>query len=257
MGKLHETAAVDNDMRGLYQKIVTEAKKTFNDRRDHFEGFTRTYQSEVDDDYARDPEVKRLVTTVAAKIKYVEEQISKVIDIQYQKEATNCTAKADLIISEDGKDDIILARNVPVTVLVQLEKKLGELRSQVYDNIPTLDPTKEWSWDDTNGYYVNKEPRKRVTRKVVKALEKAAATDKHAAQVELISIDETTGYHSQVNVSGMVTPKKKSSLLAKYDKLLHAVKTARSRANDTEVVKEKIASSIFGYLSSEEVLTEQ
>lgn len=67
-------------------------------------------------------------------------------------------------------------------------------------------------------------------------------------------IDETTGYHNQVNVSGMVTPKKKSDLLARLDKLIHAVKTARARANDTEVTTEKLASKLFKYLNTQEVL---
>ena len=253
MSKLHEICAVGNDMRGLYAKIVTEAKKTFGERRDHFEGFNRTYKSEVQDDYIRDPEVKKLVTTVPAKLAYVEDQLGKVIDTNFQQEATNCTAKADIIVVDDDEQDVI-AKDVPVTVLVQLEKKLSEMRAQVYDLIPTLDPTKEWSWDETNGYYVNKDPSKRVTRKAPKVIEKAPATKEHPAQVELITIDETTGYHNQTNVSGMVTPKKKSDLLARLDKLIHAVKTARARANDTEVTKEKLASKLFKYLNTQEVL---
>jgi len=253
MSKLHEITAVANDMRGLYAKIVTEAKKTFAERRDHFEGFNRTYKSEVQDDYARDPEVKKLVTTVPAKLAYVEEQLGKVIDASFQQEATNCTAKADIVVVDDDKQDII-AKAVPVTVLIQLEKKLSEMRAQIYDVIPTLDPTKEWSWDETNDYYVNKDPSKRVTRKAAKVIEKSPATKEHPAQVELITIDETTGYHNQTNVSGMVTPKKKSDLLTRLDKLIHAVKTARARANDIEVIKEKLASKLFKYLNTQEVL---
>lgn len=254
MSRLHEITAVDNDKRGLWMKIVAEVKKTFGERSDHFKGFTRTYESVVQDDYTRDTEVKRLVTTVGAKLAYVEEQLSSVFDTQFQKEFTNCQAKADIIVTEDGKEAITIAKDVPVTFLVQLEKKLSELRSQVYDNIPTLDPTMEWSWDETNGYYVNKEPRKRATRKVTQAIVKYPATKEHPAQTEMVSVDETTGYHNQVNVSGMVTPKKKSDLLLKLDKLIHAVKTARARANDSEVTKERIAAKLFGYLGTQEVL---
>jgi hypothetical protein len=254
MSRLHEITAVGNDMRGLYAKIVAEAKKTFGERRDHFEGFNRTYKSEVQDDYVRDPEVKRLVTTVPAKLSYIEEQLGKVIDTNFQQEATNCLAKADIIVIDDDDKSTTIATAVPVTVLVQLEKKLSEMRAQVYDLIPTLDPTKKWKWDEANGYYVNYDPSKRVTRKAAKVIEKSPATKEHPAQVELVTVDETTGYHNQTNISGMVTPKKKSDLLERLDKLIHAVKTARARANDAEVTKEKLASKLFKYLNTQEVL---
>jgi hypothetical protein len=131
------------------------------------------------------------------------------------------------------------------------------MRSQIYDNIPTLDPTKIWDWDETNGYYVNREPKKRVTRKVMQRFEKAPSTDKHPAQVDIVSIDETCGYHNQTNISGMTTPKKKSELLGRLDKLIHAVKTARARANDTEVTKEKLSGKLLKYLNTQEVLSEK
>lgn len=256
MGKLHELAAVDNDMRGLYDKIKNEAAGTFKNRTDHFSGMQRTYQSEVQDDYDRDPEVKKLVTTVPAKLDYVEKQLTKVFDAQFQKEKTNCTAMSNIIVVEEDGTEVPVAENVPVVFLVQLEKKLVELRNQVYGSIPTLDPTKVWDWDGQNGYYVNKEPKKRVTRKKVVNHVKFEPTDKHPGQAELINVDETCGYYNQVNLSGMVTPKKKSDLLAKIDKLIHAVKTARARANDSETVDEKIAQKLFNYLGTQATLKE-
>lgn len=254
MGKLHELAAVDNDNRGLYDKIKNEAAATFKNRLDHFTGMSKTYVSEVEDDYVRDPEVKNLVTTVADKLAYVEEQMIKILDAQFQKEKTNCLAKADVIVVEDDGSEVPIVKDIPVVYLVQLEKKLTELRNQVYGIVPTLDPTKEWEWNEQGGYYVEREPRKRVTRKVPKSFQVAAATDKHPEQAQLINIDETTGYYNQTNLSGMITPKKKSQLLAKLDKLVHAVKTARSRANDIEAVNEKVAQKIFNYLNTQEVL---
>lgn len=256
MGKLHELAAVDNDMRGLYDKIKNEAAATFKSRLDHFSGMSKTYKSEIDDDYERDPEVKKLVTTVPQKLNYIEKTMMSVLDAQFQKEVTNCQAKADIIVIEDDGTEQVVATEIPVVFLVQLEKKLVELRNQIYGVIPTLDPTKEWSWDENNGQYVNKEPRKRVTRKVPKAFQIAPATDKHAEQAQLINVDETTGYYNQVNFSGMVTPAKKSQLMTKIDKLIHAVKTARARANDTETINEKIALMLFNYLNTQAVLKE-
>lgn len=256
MGKLHELVSVANDHRGLREKILAEAKRTFSNRQDHFTGFTRSYESVVDDDYIRDAETKALVTTVRDKMLYIEEQMIKVIDSAFQKESTNCTAKADIIVTEDDGSAETLAKDVPVTTLVQLESEFQSLRSQTYDLIPTLDPTKDWNWDIQNGYYKNEEPRKRVTRKVQTPLVKYEATEKHPAQTEIISTDETTGYYNQVNVSGMTTPSKKRQLLERVDKVIHAIKTARSRANDIEAHKDKIARSLFNYIRTGDILTD-
>ena len=44
MGKLHELLAVEGDLKGTDDKIRREAVDTFNKRKDHFVGFSRTYQ---------------------------------------------------------------------------------------------------------------------------------------------------------------------------------------------------------------------
>lgn len=256
MGKLHEVVAVADDFRGLFDKLVVETKVTFVDRRDHFSGLMKSYESVVTDDFKRDPEIKKLVTTVGEKLDYVEEQMTKIFDSQFQREKTNCTAKADIVITaKDGKESII-CKDVPVTFLLQLEKSLSALRNQVYNNIPTLDPTKDWSWDPQAGHYVNKDPAVRVTRKVPKVITKVAQDENHPGQADLISSDETCGYYNQINQSGMTTPAKKSDLLNKLDTLIHAVKTARARANETEAVKDKIAQSIFNFIGSASILKE-
>lgn len=40
---------------------------------------------------------------------------------------------------------------VPVSALVQMENILEDIRTQVYDIIPTLDPTKQWLEDKAAG----------------------------------------------------------------------------------------------------------
>jgi len=256
MGKLHENVAVADDMRGLFDKLTAETKTTFTDRKDHFVGLQKSYESAVADDFKRDPEVKQLVTTVSQKMKYFEDQIVKIFDANFQREATNCIAKADIIVTEDDGSQTLMAETVPVTFLLQLEKQFTNLRNAVYNNIPTLDPTKVWSWDGAAGFYVNKDPISRVTRKILKVIEKVKQDDKHAGQAEIISTDETCGYYNQVNQSGMTTPVKKSQLLAQIDKLLHAIKTARARANETEVVTKKIGQDLFNYLGTQAALKE-
>lgn len=256
MGKLHEVVAVADDNRGLFDKLLTETKQTFTNRQDHFVGLTKSYESVVDDDFARDPEIKKLVTTVGQKLDYFEDQVIKILDSQFQREKTNCSATADLVIENKDGTSKILAKAVPVTFLLQLEKSITAIRNQIYNQIPTLDPTKAWDWDKQGGFYVNKDPRARVTRKEPKVITKVQQDEHHAGQADLISVDITCGYYNQVNQSGMTTPAKKSELLGRLDQLVHAVKTARARANETEACKDKIAQEIFNYLATSDTLKE-
>ena len=79
----------------------------------------------------------------------------------------------------------------------------------------------------------------------------------HAGQADLINVDVTCGYYNQVNQSGMTTPLKKSLLLERLDMLIHAVKTARARANETEATKDKIGQKLFNFLKTGETLKEE
>jgi hypothetical protein len=257
MGKLHEVVAVADDNRGLYDKIVAETRQTFTARHDHFKGLIKTYQSEdASKDFVRDTEVKVLVETVPKKLAYVEETMIRILDAEYQREATNCIAKADIIVTlRDGTTQVV-AKDVPSTFLLQMEKKFSTLRNQVYNAIPTLEPEKEWKWDSTNGYYVNTDPRARVTRRELVKHVKFEPTKEHQGQADLIPVDITAGYNCQVNQSGMTTPLKKSQLLDKIDMLIHAIKTARVRANEADAVNTKIAQQLFNFIGTADVLKE-
>lgn len=256
MGKLHEVVAVADDNRGLFDKLLVEIRSTFTDRLAHFTGFRKSYQSIIDDDYERDPEVKVMTETVLGKLNYYEDKLISIFDTQFQREKTNCIAKADIIvIFPDGKEETV-AMEVPVTYLIQLEKQLSTLRNKVYNVIPTLDPSKGWEWSLNDGYYIHKEPKKRVTRKEQIVKVKFEPTKEHPGQSELVPIDITTGYYNELDQSGMTTPAKKSELLNRIDLLLHAVKKARTRANEETVVTDKIAQKLFNFINTAEVLKE-
>lgn len=257
MGKLHEVVAVADDNRGLFDKLLAETRQTFTNRRDHFTGLIKSYQS-VDEskDFSRDPERKVLVETVPKKLDYVEEAMIRIIDAEFQREKTNCMARADIIVvKRDGSSEVV-ATDVPATFLLQLEKKFTALRNQIYNNIPTLEPEKKWDWDKAGGFYVNTDPRVRVTRKELVKHEKFPPTKEHPGQADLVPVDVTAGYNNQTNQSGMTTPLKKSLLLERIDMLIHAIKTARCRANEAEAVNEKIATNLFNFIGTAEVLKE-
>lgn len=257
MGKLHEVVAVADHNRGLFDKLLAETRQTFTTKHDHFRGLIKTYQSEdATRDFIRDPEIKVLVETVPKKLAYVEGAFIDIIDAEFQREKTNCIAKADIIVTNRDGGTVTVAKDVPATFLLQMEKKFTAIRNQVYSTIPTLEPEKKWEWDAAGGYYTHTDPRARVTRRELAKQEKFAPTKEHPGQADLVPVDVTAGYNHQVNQSGMTTPLKKSLLLERIDTLIHAIKTARCRANEAEATTEKIAQKLFNFIGTTEVLKE-
>lgn len=79
-------------------------------------------------------ECKDMTTTVFDKLDDIVGPTARFLDILFQQESTNQTAKADVIVG--GK---AIIENAPATFLLSLEKKLNSMRD-MYNTIPTLAP---------------------------------------------------------------------------------------------------------------------
>lgn len=249
MTKLHELLAVEGDREQVAKHVQSEAMETFSKRHDHFIGHTKTttfFDENRQQENTR--EEKALVTTVDDKLSHVRKHVSAYLDVFGQKEWSNTGAKADLIV-----DGHVLLSNVPATLLLGLESRLKTLRA-VYQNIPTLAPGVPWELDTSqgSGVFVNPTADARFkTEKQLKWEVMVPATDKHPAQVEKWAADVPIARVEQQNWSGMWTPAKKAAVLARIDNLVGAVKQARQRANEAEVIGQKISDVLFTYIASE------
>lgn len=250
MGKLHELLAVEKDAKDVFAKIIEETLKTFNQRSSHFVESRKTYSPFNDEDKDRpDEEFTPMVTTVRDKLDYSQSAIVRFIDIELQKERANQNASADVIVElPDGSSETILEK-APVTFLVQMESALDRVR-KVYMEIPTIDPSKVWSIDESRVGVWKSEPIERVrTKKIPTPITKAPATDKFQAQVELVMMDEAVGTWKQTYASGGLSPKQKSQLLARIDALIAGVKIARAKANAQETESLKVGQKFFNYIN--------
>ncbi|MBD3408195.1 MAG: hypothetical protein GF411_18885 [Candidatus Lokiarchaeota archaeon] len=251
MGKLHEIIAVEGDHRGAYQKILNEATATFKNKPNHFMAQVRHYEpfDENDPDVLADEEVE-MVTTVDEKLDYIfSESIIPYLDVLIQKERTNQEARTDLVV-----DGVTIAKDVPATFLLGLETRLKDIR-QVLDNIPTLQPGIKWEKDETHvkattgTVYKTANPvEKRRTKKVVQHKVLYDATDKHPAQIEKWNEDAPIGKFIETHWSGVLSPADKSSIISRVDKLQRAVKKARQRANEQEILNVTIGKEIANYI---------
>lgn len=244
--QMHQLLAVVNDKKNQAKHIAGETIATFNKKSDHFDGLVKTYESFKEDGAKVPPEHKEIVTTVSDKVRYVMKTLVAGIDAQMSQEETNASGKARGKFTVGNKEFELSA-----TSLLALEENLRRIAA-MYRNIPTLDPAKAWVKDETTGEHVYKTKYPEIkyrTEKVNRPLTLAEATDKHKAQVQIITVDEQVGEYKTEYFSGKITPGEKSKLLSRIEDLIEKVKTARSEANQCEVVNTHIAEQLFDYIN--------
>lgn len=205
-------------------------------------GYSKTYQPRNDDGETLPSEGVLLQLRVPVILDDVVGPLTKLLDLTATVDKGNQIATADVMI--EGKP---LLRDVPVSTLLFLEKKLVDFRTFV-EKLPTLDAAEEWVLGDDGISWKTKPSSKVRTKKLPRNHEKSPATDKHPAQVEVFYEDLVVGDYTTVGFSGALKEKEKQRLLAQVVALQEAVKVAREQANMTEVPDYKIGKDIFAFL---------
>jgi hypothetical protein len=247
MTKLHELLAVDGHVKTQHASKLADLSNTFEKKKHHFSQRRVVFKPNEEGAPEVTEEQLDIQTTVPRELKWLGESLVKALDVPYQISIANQLAVADVVL-EDGT--VILER-VPATALLDLEKKIQELRLFV-NNIPTLDPAKGFvvSPEQGEGIFKAREDVRTRTKKVKKVLVKYEATDKHPAQTEVYDTDEPVGKLVTNEWSGLITTAAKGDMLERVEELSRAIKKARSRANETEVdvATTKIGAKLVKYL---------
>jgi hypothetical protein len=230
--KLHELLAIEGNYETQMNQMLAQLGDLFTKKRHHFTETSTTFQSLTEGATAEVETKSSLQATVAQELERIEPHILKAWGASMQIALTNTKALATITV----EDTDITVADVPATALLELEKRLTQLR-EVLQAIPTLDPAKgfEEDYDHGDGHYRAREVRKNRTQKKQKPLVKYEATKEHPAQVDVITVDEPVGTILEQEWSGMLTPNNKSRMLARADAVIRAVRAARARANQTEV----------------------
>ncbi len=243
---LHEILAVVGGLKGAKEKIKTETETTFTKKPQHFLGMHRILRMF---DEARSAEGtvehQEVTTTVMNKLDYMKDHFVRFWDAKLQKELGNSIAKADVVV-----DDAVLAKDVPVTFLLEMEYEMSTIRN-VYSAIPTLAPGVKWVeapdlgegiWKDDNP------PKDQKSEKTIQHKILVPPTEQHPAQIREWNENKAIGEYTTDKYCGMISPAQKSAVLARIDKLSRAIKRARQRANGTEIEKKNIGSDLFSYI---------
>lgn len=240
--KQHQLIITEPEKRGAYDKIKQETLKTFRGG-DLFKGIQKTYKPKADGGDPLPDDKKDIVTTVAAKLDWTQKVVIDMLDFEATRDRTNMVAKADLEVN-----GVMLAKDVPCTTLLSLEKRLKEIRDY-YDAIPTLDLSQSWepmeNRPDVSQYgpviqYRYIKQMRGVTLK--------EATKEHPAQVKEVIDDVMVGTYSTMYFSGEMHPGEKAAYLGRIDVLIESVKRARMKANETDTQDLKIGKAIFEFI---------
>jgi len=247
MARLHQLLAIEADLEGKYKRICAETSKVFG-KPAMFTGFHRKLELFNDADQMEYPEEHQsLTTTVNERLKYTGESISAYIDALYQKEATNQKAVADLVVN-----GVTIGTNLPATFLLGMESRLKYIR-QMYETIPTLQAGIEWkpSTDKGDDIWEIAHPEEKLkTKMTFKSQILVEPTEHHPAQIEKWEEQVPVGKFVKTVWCGMVTSRRKEQLLGKIDTLIRAVKQARQKANNAELVKGNVGKAIVDFINA-------
>ncbi len=250
MTKLHELLAAEKTPTGAWNQLLEDTLKKFKNPTHYFDGHSKSLKMIEDsaantaiEEQSRDE--KPVTTTVFDTLEYALDVFGRAEDLQYQKNAANRRATADVM----WRGSVLLG-DMPVDELLGLEARIAKLR-QLYAEVPTLDATKHWVFAPSIGAHVYETQfpeGSTKTDKQVFPVVMSPATDKHPAQVQAVQKDAVVGKFTTIKRSGAATATQKAEAIKLIDELLIEIKQARMRANETEVDKGSIASVLVPLL---------
>jgi len=247
MAKLHELLAVGTNLENQANKTRSDLMATFDKKRHLFEQKLTTYKPKEEGAPAVTEAQSDIQTTVRKELDWIANIMVRDIDLGHQVDVANTQARADIVT----EDDVVIAKDVPATSLLQLEKRVKQVH-ELLVSIPTLDPAKGFSQDANreSGIYKAREVTKARTKKTATVIVKYPATKEHPAQTEMIAEDVPTGTILEQEWSALLTPAVKGDLIERCEVLVRAIKRARSRANelDLDVAGNKIGKRLFDYI---------
>ncbi|MHA2067076.1 MAG: DUF7873 family protein [Candidatus Thorarchaeota archaeon] len=175
-------------------------------------------------------------------------QFSETVGLQlstwFQRDMANQEAKASVEV-----DGHVIIEDAPVSFLLSLEKKLDEIRPFI-QALPTLATADNWAEDNKSGLYKSDRIMTQKTQKI-QQVNVIFQPSEHApgGVYDKTPEDKLIGHWETIKESGAITETRKRELIARFEKVIRAVKQAREEANQTEIpAKNNVGEDIFGFL---------
>lgn len=241
MAKLNQVLAIEkgvkSDTESKLSKLYQGLEKTVL-----FNGFVRTYEKKDAEGEDFPSEKQNVQLNAESVVKNAAKVLTDLFDVTMRKDVANRGAIADVEV-----DGVTIAKDVPVTTLLFLEKKLTDVKTFI-SKLPVLDGAEDWRRDEGTGLFKSEPTKTLRTKKVQKGIVLYQATPEHPAQTQLITSDEIVGSYNLVKLSGAMPAERKEELLERVEKLLKAVKVAREAGNSVSAPQVELGEKIFGFL---------
>lgn len=245
--KLNQVIAARTGIKGDADKKLTKHYHVLQ-KSELFGGMVRTYKPRDDEDFRFPDETTNVVVKAEDILKGVGEDLTELFDVTAVADWTNQTARADIVLLS-GDQPVTLLSGVPVSYLMFLEKQLVNIETLIR-KLPTLSQSESWSFDAGNDLFRSEAAATTKTKKVLRNHVKAAATERHPAQVDVYTEDVPIGTWTTVKLSGALPASRVNKMLNRVTALSKAVKYAREQANMADVVPANPGQKIFDYLFS-------
>ena len=240
--RLNQVIALANGKKANCTAAITEIYKTLQ-KPDLFGGLDRRYHPLDDEGEKLPPETKIIQQTVQGNLDAAQAELVELLDVIATQEFANCEAKADIVV-----DDQVLAKAVPVTYMLFLEKQVDNIKSLI-SKLPVLSSDVKWHKDPNSlNTYMTETVMTTRTKKLPIRFERSPATDKHPAQVDVLTEDKIVGNWHKIDSSGAVPAAVRDSMLKRAEKLREALKVAREEANSAVVTQREVGKSITNYV---------
>jgi hypothetical protein len=242
MAKLNQIIAVEKGIKSKVYSDLTDMNKLIQ-KGGLFNGLVKKYEKKDEEGEDLPSEKQKVQYTVDEVLRNVERSLSELMTVTARKDFTNTEAKADVKVG-----DKVLVAGAPVSFLLFLEKTLTDVRTFV-GNLPILDESENWTFDDKAGLFVTDVVKTHRTKKTQKPIVLYPATVEHPAQTQLITEDVIAGFWAQVKQSGAIPKTRKAEIAEKVEVLLRAVKEAREAANVQEEAKSpEVGAVVFDFI---------
>lgn len=242
---LNQIIAVRTGVKGDSEKKLTKHYHMLQ-RAELLGGMARTYTPHNDEDFRYPDETTNVQVKVEGILRDVAGDLVQLFDVTAAMDWTNQHARADVVLL-GGDQPVVLLTDVPISYLMFLEKQLVNLETLVR-KLPVLPSTDNWTFDPASDVYKSDPVSTVKTKKIMRNHVKAAATDKHPAQVEIFSEDIPVGTWNTVKFSGALPASRVNKMLNRITALTQAVKYAREQANMESVMTPNPGRKVFDYL---------
>ena len=173
-------------------------------------GLRKVYVPKAEDGEKIPPEAQKVQIRVEDALTRTVTLLKEVFNVTAVKDATNCVAKADVVI--DGE---VLLKDIPATHLLWLEKRLQTLADFI-KHLPTLPLDTSWTYDEAQGLYQSEPQTSLRTKKIEEFKVVIQPTKEHPGQYVKVTVDDPVGAYTTIYLSGAIPPARKQQLQERW-----------------------------------------